>query len=595
MRRDVMLIPLYLWVSASVCVHIVSYVTSSEVAERVARHRASLAAAQRGRGAAEAPPSEIEFTYIPSPAVMPAQTDNLPSTVTMPATQGPHDPQPVQRLTLTRVTPAAVHALAPPPRSPPPPPPMLVPPPPAIVALPAPRPPASQHLQPVDQQNENNEARPEDPAFLAQSNHNVDEQTIAALRNLDHDDPHPQVGGAPTHNRLTQPGNAEQNVSADSREHQGDRRHAPGTSPNPAVRPASSPRIARIESSSGNAAGVGRTRGRAGSAGAAGREGAPGTAGTTVAPTAPGLAAGTLTASHGEGGLVPLGTGIPMQSGQGGRNGERGRNGRNGQGGDAGTRVGVRGLGAERTLDELTPDEVTYNQVYGPEAERERRVVQLRRSQARGNYSDSWRENRASIENYTPSVRVGNQTALRTAASPFAGYLTGMHRRIHRLFVDGFIADLSAAPANSPLNNMTLATTVEIILERDGRVARLGVLRTSGNTPFDVASLNSVRRAAPFGTAPPAILSGDARVYVHWTFFRDERYCNPGSAEPFILPAPGGQPPAGIPRAPTGPAPRDEHPPMPAPGALGQREPNTRVPAIRPMAGDVTPGRVASR
>ncbi len=586
MRRDVMLIPLYLWVSASICVHIVSYVTTNEVAARVARGRASQAAAQGGRGAADAPPSEIEFTYIPAPQTTPAPTDEQPNPDATPSTENPRDREHAQALARMAPPPVRAPEVVP-----------LVPPPPPTVALPAPPPPppSSQHLQPVDQQNENNEARPDNPAFLAQSNHNVDEQTVAALRNLNHDDPHPQVGGAPTHNSATQQGNGDQSVSADNRDQQGDRRHAPGTSPDPARHPTSGPRIARIESSSGNATGVGRTLGRAGAAGAAGREGAAGTVGTTVAPTAPGLAEGTLTASDGAGGLVPLGTGIPTQSGQGGRNGEGGRNGQRGQGGDAGTRVGVRGLGAERTLDELTPDEVTYNQVYGPEAERERRVAQLRRSQARGNYTDSWRENRASIENYTPSVRVGNQTALRTAASPFAGYLTAMHRRIHRLFADGFISDLSAAPANSPLNNMSLATTVEIILERDGRVSRLGVLRTSGNTAFDVASLNSVRRAAPFGTAPPAILSGDSRVYVHWTFFRDERYCNPGSAEPFILPNPGGQPPAGTPPAPTGPAPRDEHPPMPAPSTVSQREPSTLVPAIPPITGGVASARVASR
>ncbi len=35
---------------------------------------------------------------------------------------------------------------------------------------------------------------------------------------------------------------------------------------------------------------------------------------------------------------------------------------------------------------------------------------------------------------------------LRTAASPFATYLSNMHHRIHRLFADGFLAGLEAGP-----------------------------------------------------------------------------------------------------------------------------------------------------
>jgi TonB family protein len=84
-----------------------------------------------------------------------------------------------------------------------------------------------------------------------------------------------------------------------------------------------------------------------------------------------------------------------------------------------------------------------------------------------------------------------------------------------------------------------LTATVEIVLERDGRVARVGIARTSGSTMFDVASMNSVRRSAPFGEAPEAIRSADGRVYIHWGFYRSERQCGTFNAEPFILSAPG--------------------------------------------------------
>ena len=50
----------------------------------------------------------------------------------------------------------------------------------------------------------------------------------------------------------------------------------------------------------------------------------------------------------------------------------------------------------------------------------------------------------------------------------------------------------------------------------------MGVVKTSGITPFDVAALDSVQRASPFGPAPSAIVSPDGRVYLHWEFHREE-------------------------------------------------------------------------
>ena len=567
MRRDLPLIPLYLWVSASICVHIASYVGSSEVALRWRQNHPPPSASARGNAVDSAPPSEVEFTYVPPPPT-PATPDLA---VPPPENNAAADPEAMRvrrEQQLARV--------APPPPTPTQqqqqPPPLPTPQTPATPAPPPP--PVANNMQSVDQENHDNEARPDNPAVLAQSNHHVEDQTVAAALNLNHNDPHPQLGGAPTHNNAEAQGNGERSVSADDRDRAGERR-APQTSPNPALHPnAGAPRLAMNNSSSGNAAaGSDRRPGRAGERGAAGREGAAGTAGAAASETTNGLGENTMTAANGTGGLVPIGTGIPMQNGQGGGGGQGGRGGQNGQGGDAGTRVGVAGMGAARALNELTPTQTTYNQVFGPEAERERRVAQLRRSQARGSFTESWRENRAAIENYTPSIRVGNQTALRTASSPFAAYLTAMHRRIHRLFADGFIEGLAAAPANSPLNDQSLVTTVEIVLQRDGRLHRLGVARTSGNMAFDVAALNSVRRAAPFGGAPDAIVSGDGNVYVRWRFHRDENACGTWNAEPYIIPTPGGPAPAAPGNAPRGPAPRDEHPPR-APSTVGQREPS---------------------
>src|SRR5450432_2888677 len=159
---------------------------------------------------------------------------------------------------------------------------------------------------------------------------------------------------------------------------------------------------------------------------------------------------------------------------------------------------------------------------------------------------------KSAIENYVPSVRPGNQTALNTAKSAFAGYLNAIHNRIHPLFADTFLASLDSLPSSHPMNNDALSTEIEIILDQEsGNIVRMGVTKFSGITAFDIAALDSVKRAAPFGTPPRVIVSPDGNVYLHWEFHRNQEACSTFNARPFILKAQ----PATAPTEVTPPAP----------------------------------------
>ena len=118
---------------------------------------------------------------------------------------------------------------------------------------------------------------------------------------------------------------------------------------------------------------------------------------------------------------------------------------------------------------------------------------------------------RSAIENYVSSVKPGNQTALNTAASsPFATYLNGMHNRIHPIFADAFLSSLDNLPATHVLNDQHLVTRLEIVLTKEGHIVKLGVIKTSGVTAFDIAALDSVQRASPFevrGSSKPVHLT----------------------------------------------------------------------------------------
>jgi len=143
---------------------------------------------------------------------------------------------------------------------------------------------------------------------------------------------------------------------------------------------------------------------------------------------------------------------------------------------------------------------------------------------------------KSAIENYVPSVKPGNQTALNTARSAFAGYLNAIHERIHPLFADTFLSSLDGLPASHPMNNQDLSTEIEIVLDQEsGNIVRMGVTKFSGITAFDIAALDSVKRASPFGTPPREIISPDGNVYLHWEFHRNPEACSTFNARPFIL------------------------------------------------------------
>jgi hypothetical protein len=118
----------------------------------------------------------------------------------------------------------------------------------------------------------------------------------------------------------------------------------------------------------------------------------------------------------------------------------------------------------------------------------------------------------------------------------------------------------------------------------------MGVVKTSGITAFDIAALDSVHRAQPFGPAPGAIVSPDGNVYLHWEFHRDEVFaCSTMNARPFLLntPAKGPpedpQPPA---PAPKGPQERGAPPPVNLHEMReGVAPPSLRDPRVQPQAG----------
>lgn len=195
-----------------------------------------------------------------------------------------------------------------------------------------------------------------------------------------------------------------------------------------------------------------------------------------------------------------------------------------------------------------------------------------RRSKHQGSWKavgiERWRP---AIENYVATVKLGNQTALNTAAAPFATYLNRIHNRLHPIFAVNYLGFLDGLPGSAGLHDKDMKTNLEIVLSQsNGSIVKMGVTRTSGVTAFDISALESVQRASPFGAPPASIVSPDGNVYLHWEFHRNPLFaCSTYFARPYIIKVPQKTaPPRSDP--PAGPFGPEEEPP-PAKQGSGTR------------------------
>jgi TonB family protein len=142
----------------------------------------------------------------------------------------------------------------------------------------------------------------------------------------------------------------------------------------------------------------------------------------------------------------------------------------------------------------------------------------------------------ASLTGYVARVRVGNQRALNETAVVWAHYLNALHNQIHPAFTDSFLTGLVGQDAGDALDDPHLITRLEIVLDAQGRVSTLGVVRSSGQVRFDLAALEAVTRSGPYPQPPPELRSFDGNVYLHWEFHRNPTFaCSTMNARPFRL------------------------------------------------------------
>ncbi|HEX2573286.1 MAG TPA: energy transducer TonB [Polyangia bacterium] len=207
--------------------------------------------------------------------------------------------------------------------------------------------------------------------------------------------------------------------------------------------------------------------------------------------------------------------------------------------GDGGERARAAAKGGKKGYNFLL-DPTAYDRIVGFDtAEKERQVAARgERSHVPGHWDRMQQKlalMRSSLENFTPEVRPGNQAELGTRAHPFAAYIAEMHRQIHKLWAFGFLAEQDGRGSRGAYDDPSLWTQLEIVLRGDGSLEKVTIVRTSGNTGFDVAAIDAVSSSAPFPKPPAAIKSANGKVYLDWRFHRDDRQCGTYGVDPHIL------------------------------------------------------------
>jgi TonB family protein len=409
--------------------------------------------------------------------------------------------------------------------------------------------------------------QPDNPTakFIADQANHVDKETQATQTSHDRDDEQPSPGGNhPGHD--SERGDSERTRIAESDTHAGERNRSPGEKGldfdvvhEPSVpKPAPAPTSATTPASSQLQAGARAANSDAQSASPQALQEQPQVAlggATPAAPDVNGASDGTWSFNPARPGGPQGATPQPTAGASNPR----------APGGKLWSLPGLGQSAAPGTMN-ANLNQAQIASIVGVDNLRKMREAdgERRKSEHRGSWiASNFERWRSAIENYVSSVKPGNQTALNTAQVPFASYLNGMHNRIHPIFADDFLQSLDSLPASHAMNDQHLVTRLEIILTKDGHLKKMGIVKTSGITAFDIAALDAVDRAQPFGPVPGAIISPDGNVYLQWEFHRDEVYaCSTQGARPVILSAPPGKEETPTPApAPAGPTKEREVPP----------------------------------
>lgn len=117
-------------------------------------------------------------------------------------------------------------------------------------------------------------------------------------------------------------------------------------------------------------------------------------------------------------------------------------------------------------------------------------------------------------DDYFPNYKIGNRTYLNTLSNPNIRYFVELKRKFKLTF--------NPVPALRGRINEISRGKIDVVLgvsvDRNGRLADLIVIRSSGIQSYDSEGIRTVRSSAPFSAPPANLLKKDGMIHMAWTF-----------------------------------------------------------------------------
>ncbi len=144
---------------------------------------------------------------------------------------------------------------------------------------------------------------------------------------------------------------------------------------------------------------------------------------------------------------------------------------------------------------------------------------------------------KASLQNNIVEVRPGNHTGVNADPATYANYIARIHRKIHAHWGASYLPMLdSRYGPSSPLSDPSLVCKLEFVIDaKSGHVDEVNIVKSSGQLMYDAEAVNIAYMVGPHPNPPGEIVSPDGKVYIHWTFWRDQRQCGPFGASVYIV------------------------------------------------------------
>lgn len=95
----------------------------------------------------------------------------------------------------------------------------------------------------------------------------------------------------------------------------------------------------------------------------------------------------------------------------------------------------------------------------------------------------------------------------------------------------GFVSDCRLRlPPDHELNATSLAVTVALTVDRNGKLVEAAFVQSSGSGDFDDVAMEIARDAAPYPAPPKTLISDDDLAHITWLFARDRRQAGVATA-----------------------------------------------------------------